>query len=737
MASVYTAQQQQVIDAGPGLVRVVSGAGTGKTTALVQRIIRLMKDGVDPNNILALSFTKAAAQEVKIRIGKELPDVKFKRASTIHSEANRIFRLYSGKIGMEGNKWQIVDSSDTSSLLKECVENILGELEVKEQIAGLTIDRLGYDPKNKEHMSELRGFVRDRINNWKERGFFIEQLEDSMAANEKMVTPSHVFAMLVYGRFQDRLHAQKLVEISDLIPASIKILEENPDICQKISRANVYVLVDEFQDVNKSQIRFIRALASHFNNLTIVGDDDQSMYMFRGSMPNAMRYAHVLLPGPAAKGLTDIVLTQNWRSPDEILQVGNLMVDVNPRDSMKVLVSPRKGAYPKVDSFDNEHSEANVLATRVKAQLLAGTPANEICVLSRLTRGLAVVNKVFLSRNIPHKMVSGGSFIERQEVRDILSWVRLALNPVSEVHFDRAAGSPPRGMGERAIALIIREAQTQKIDCISALQRAIDHRILAGKALAGAKEMLDILTDIQIMFEQRIPPKAILQSVIDRSQYMAWVAGGVVEPAEIIAPQSDMFTAPSSKSKKPLKKTGAEVSKDKKTLEKVEKVKESLFTLLEMATNATDMMNWMDDLTLADEISTGENKAPAVQVSTIHAAKGLEFDHVHLIGMYQGCLPFNQKESDPGIFAGMDNPWSDPLDGCLEEERRLAHVAITRAKKTVSISYPEVSYQKVNRVSELIELMRQHIPAMAKKIRDRDDGDFSDAFRQTSGTMRR
>jgi DNA helicase-2/ATP-dependent DNA helicase PcrA len=741
MASVPTVEQERGINAGAGLVRIVSGAGTGKTTVLVKRITRLIEEGVHPEHILALSFTKGAANQMKSRVLEGSPDIKFRRASTIHSEANRIFRMYGARVGMEGDNWQIVDGTDTASLFKECVENLVAELDNTDNVSGLTIDALGIDPKDKDQMAELRSFARSRVNNWKERGFSVENLEDTSHENRKTVTPVHTFSLLVYGRFQDRLHAQKLVEISDLIPIATKILEENPDIQKKVSSMNLHVMVDEFQDVNLAQVRFIKRLAGQFNNIVIVGDDDQSMYMFRGSMPYAMRYANILLPEAAAKSFTDITLTRNYRSPERVLEVGNLMVDINPRDGMKILTSGREGPYPKIDSFDNEHVEANVLATRVKAQILAGTPANEISVLSRMTRGLQIIDKVFLAQNIPHRMVSGSSFIERQEVRDILSWVRLALNPGSEIHFDRAAGSPPRGMGERAIALVIKEAQTQKVDCITALQRAIDYRIISGKALTGARDMLDILRDVQSYLDERVEPKRIISELIKRTQYLDWVGGSTIEPEEAPPPQIDMFAAPvSAKKKAEPKKSTKDKKADKKNMEKVERVKDSFLVLMEMSNNATDMMNWMDDLTLADDISSGEDKTPAVHVSTIHASKGLEWDHVHLIGMYQGCLPFNQNESDPGIFKAMENPWSDPLDGCLEEERRLAHVAMTRAKKTLAISYPEVSNQRVNEVSELVELIRDHIPALKPKVKDNYDiagADFSDAFRTTGGTMRR
>lgn len=634
-----TDEQYRAITAGAGLIRTQSGAGTGKTFMLTHRLKWLADQGVPPSRILAVSFTRASAHELGERAVALNPGMPAPVTSTIHSMAVRLLRAFGPLSVRSAAKWGIVDSDTSDPIFREIVSGWVEENFGR----GFAIDDIqehGVKTVTKHVMKSARA----TIDSWKERMISPAQAIDRYSVPVHERSNQAMYAQL-YQLLQEALHEHQSLEIADLIPEAVRMMETYPHIADQVAGAFQHVLVDEFQDVNFAQVRLLQYLTAGHRNLTIVGDSDQSIYLFRQAIPNAMERAPDLFPLVAAVGVEDHALTINRRNPEAVLRCANMLVDHNPREAPKELRSGKSGEPPKLLTFGNDNQEAASVMSQIRKLIAAGTPPSEIAVLSRTSSLLTKIVAQACAMKVPHEVTSGLKFVERRQVRDLMAWLRLSLNPACPMAFERAAGAPSRGLGLAAIKTVRNYAEANSVNYIDALRGCHSDGLIRKSAKAG--EMADLIEDlVQMADDPSIAPDRMVREVIDRTGYMRWAMT-----------QSD----------------------------NPERVRDTIKIFIELAGSmnragvASNLVKFMDDITLAEDVS---EERGVVRIGTIHSSKGLEWSHVFLIGIEAGVMPNHYSSEPMGDVSDEYDPWDD-RNGCLEEERRLLYVAATRGKSRV------------------------------------------------------
>lgn len=641
-------EQQAAASAHKGLNIVTAGAGTGKTTMLTFNIAKLVSSGVSPRNILALSFTRNAANEIAERASKLGNGGGQVIAKTLHSLGLQILRENLEEAGLK-EKFTLIDGDDATKISKQLLKE-WGEQIRADGHPNSDVEQIAYavsSTKDKklsaETIKELD--IQGAIEHWKENMIFPK---DALAKYENQEDVRLYVASVIYERLQGVLIENNTIELSDIISMAAKILLENPDICEITSRRYHYIFVDEFQDVNFPQVQLLNCLASQYRNMIIVGDDDQSLYGFRSAMPDAMARAPKLLARVASNGVHHYTLTQNRRSSDNILKAANTLVEHNPRSGPKTLVSGKNDGILISNIYSNDSVEGKEVANKIRTLLGDGVPPNEIAILCRLSAPLTVLTKELLLKGIKYYMMSGTHFLDKKHIRDMMAWVKLIVNPHCETSFERASGCPPRGIGATALRTIINTKKGKKISVIESLRDCVENGSLKKSAHAGALAMADIIENLGIESDDcTVPIPKILESILEQTGYREWIL---------------------------------ESAKDSKEAEKILQDIALLSTLamdLQKQKGEYALVDFMDDLTLLENVR-GEDRKDCVCVSTIHGSKGLEWQHVFIIGVEDGILPAINTES--GFASDEHDPW-DMETGSVEEERRLFHVALTRAKK--------------------------------------------------------
>ena len=689
MTGTPTDEQFRAITAGTGLVRTQSGAGTGKTFMLTHRLKWLAEQGVPPSRILAVSFTRASANELGERAVALNPGMPAPVTSTIHSMAVRLLRAFGPlAIGTEG-RWGVADSDTTEPIFRDIttkwVEENLGR--------GYAIDEI-QDLGVKGITRQVMKKARQEIDSWKERMISPAQAIERFCVPDGDLSNQSMHAQL-YQLLQEGLHEHSTLEISDLIPEAVRMLEARPDVADRVSSAFQHVLVDEFQDVNFAQVRLIQYLTSGHRNLTIVGDSDQSIYLFRHAIPNAMERAPEFFPLVAAVGVEDHVLTINRRNPEAVLRCASMLVDFNPRSAPKDLRSGKPGDPPKLMNYGNDNQEAASVISQIRKLIAGGTPPSEIAVLSRAGSLLTKIVAQACAMKVPHEVTSGLKFMERRQVRDLMAWLRLALNPACPMSFERAAGAPSRGLGLAAIKTVRNYAEANSVNFIDALRGCVSDGLVRKTSKAG--EMADLIEDLVRMAEDPgVSPEMMIREVLDRTAYATWAM---------------------SQSERP------------------DQVRDTINIFVDLAGNmnragvAPNLVKFLDDITLAEDV---QEEHGAVRIGTIHSSKGLEWSHVFLIGIEAGVTPSYQSSEPMGEISDEYDPWDDRT-GCLEEERRLLYVAATRGKTRV---YLTTARERANRPGKsrpspfLVEMGIMSAPSPT-------DGFEEDGFSQVRLTPRR
>ena len=589
---------------GPCLV--IAGAGSGKTKVLTHKIAYLMGEkNILPWNILAITFTNKAAKEMKERIELLVGDAaKDMWVGTFHSICVRILRKFIDRIGFDSS-FIIFDSSDQKTMIKQ----ILKDLQLDDKIF-----------TDRSVMSE--------ISNAKN-----EMLEPDTYAVKAHGDFRREKIAEVYERYQKRLKENNAIDFDDIINYTIKILMENPDVLQYYSNKFEYVLVDEYQDTNKSQFTLVTMLASKHGNITAVGDNDQGIYSFRGADISNILNFEKDFPGTKI-----IKLEQNYRCTGNILKVANAVIKNNEvKYDKKLWTENDVGNLPKVFSADNEYEEGRYIAEQIEHLIREEKyKYSDFAVLYRMNTQSRAIEEILRREAIPYKIVGGLKFYERKEIKDIISYLRLVQNPADNLSLNRVINEPKRGIGKTSLDKITQIAEDNNISMYQVIKNAEVFGL--NRVYLNSREFIDCM--------------------------------------ESIIAKKDELTI-SELVKKILKDTGyTRALENENTIEaenRIANLEEFLNVAVEFEEESADngLSDFLEGITLSSDLDKMEEAEESVTLMTLHSAKGLEFPVVFLVGMEEGIFPGyksigEQKE--------------------LEEERRLCYVGVTRAKENLFLT---------------------------------------------------
>lgn len=645
--SSMNSNQQKAVFSVNGPIVILAGAGSGKTTAIINRIVNMVNYGdaytnpdvpegiseetvnlmqelydsgegaekvkdiirgnkIFPWNILAITFTNKAAQELKTRLFDSLgEDGKQVWASTFHSMCARILRQYADRIGYT-NHFVVYDDEDTKKLIKECEKN------------------LKLDDKLLSYKT-----IKYEISRAKDRLIGCEEYRQRSGCDFRLSGVAEIYEL-----YQRKLVESDAMDFDDLIVNTIKLFHTCPDVLEKCHDKFKYILVDEYQDTNYAQYILIRTLASKYKNLCVVGDDDQSIYKFRGATIENIRDFEKNFPGAQV-----IRLEQNYRSTKNILDAANAVIKNNTNRKGKTLWTENEaGSKIKVHTAYSEHDEANYISEAIQDAVAKGAKYSDFAILYRMNSQSNVIEKVFVKSGILYRMLGGVRFYERKEVRDMLAYLSVINNPQDEIRLKRIINQPRRSIGERTISQASEIAEQEKISLLEVIRNCESYEGLQRVSLKlhGFAELMDSLIEASKSPDTSI--SELYQMILDKTDYISYL-------------KTDKDSAES----------------------RIENVKELLSNIVryeeETGKDAT-LSGFLEEVSLMSDIDNYDENSDAVSMMTLHSAKGLEFPTVFLPGF------------EEGIFPGMK---SSINDDDIEEERRLAYVGITRSRKNLYI----------------------------------------------------
>lgn len=622
---------------------ITAGAGTGKTRTLTARIAHLIVErGIPADQIMAVTFTNRAANELRERIVANLGHLASGlRLGTFHGLSNRILRRHAEYARLRSGNFEIIDEDQSKELMTAAVR-------VPGAFGVFTPDPALSESENltmsKEFESNLHGFAARALRQvalWKAWGLTDEEAGDpSRAARSE----DEERLAAAYCAYQYELESRNMVDFGDLILKTVSLLKKHDDIRRIEAGRIMHMLVDEAQDADYAQVEWVRLLTSVHGGLTVVGDEDQNIYGFKGGYPGAMK-------DMAGSGSAEFTLRTNRRCTEEILKPAITIVGYNRRKGKKELFSGRHGAPVRSTGHPTDANEAAWVSARVAELVDGGARPSEIAILFRTTFAMAAFEEALARKGVAAKVCSGTSLLEREEVRDVLALLRLALNPFDDLSFVRIASKLSKGLGTVATDAIVALAKARDIPLHEACGLACDP--VSGIALKkqGRTSAARLGSALQMMAEEGrwgSHPFDIISTALRETAYF-----------DTLAATDD--------------------SADRKANV------EALQRLAEGFQDPAAFLQEMSLLTDIEDISEADLKK--VRLLTIHASKGLEFDHVFCPAFDDGVMP-NQRAVDEGRRGKPGDPWNGPQGGGLEEERRLAHVAFTRARHTLDVSFP-------------------------------------------------
>lgn len=640
------AQQRQAVFSVTGPVLVLAGAGSGKTTAIIQRIVNMIYFGdgymqadaylsaedtawlqeyregtvpadlermreilavrpIRPWNILAITFTNKAAGEMRARLASTLGEEMAGQvnASTFHSACVRILRRSIALLGY-GNDFVIYDTDDAKRLMKNCLaENNVSEKQ--------------FPPRT----------VIQEISRAKDAMVSPEQMqEDSAGDYRKMMIAK------LYAAYQRHLQESNALDFDDIIYLTVELFQKHPEELEKYQDRYRYVLVDEYQDTNHAQYQLVSLLTRQNKNLCVVGDDDQSIYRFRGATIENILGFEAEFPNCSV-----IRLEQNYRSTQTILDAANSVIANNEGRKEKHLWT-ELGTGDKIVWYqaDDEADEAAYVVESIQKSVQNGGTYGENAILYRMNAQSNALERVLIRKDIPYRIYGGTRFYERKEIRDMIAYMSIVENPSDIVRFGRIVNEPKRGIGDATVALIENITSDLHVSPLEVMQNVDDYPVLSKKAQA-LKKFAQMWTDLQNA-SLKMTLEEFLDYLLDKTGYRTAMQA-LGEEGEL-------------------------------RLENIEELKSSMHTYEESAEEAT-LSGFLEEISLYTDVDKYEPDQDVVMLMTVHSAKGLEFSNVYLVGMEQG------------VFPGMRS--MDAKDD-VEEERRLAYVALTRAKKNLTIS---------------------------------------------------
>ena len=658
------AQKEAVLhDNGPLLV--LAGAGTGKTGVLTTRLARLLTENLAlPGEILSVTFTNKAANEMRSRVKDQIGDRAsgLKWLGTFHSIGAQILRTYPEKIGLKSD-FIILDTDDQIRLLKQLIRDE-------------NIDDKKWSPKG----------LLSLIDKWKNKGILpnnISRDDGDYFANGK--------GKILYKKYQDQLKFFNAADFGDLILESIRLFNENMDILEQYQNRFKFMLVDEYQDTNSSQYTLLKLLSNRWMNICCVGDDDQSIYSWRGAeVSNILRFEKDF---PNAKVIR---LEQNYRSTGNILAAASRLIESNDSRFGKTLwTSSSDGEKVSITSTWDGEEEARIITDEIEKYSLNNKNLNEIAILVRAGFQMREFEDRFISVGLPYKVIGGPRFYERKEIRDANAYFRIAIQPNDSLALERVLNTPKRGIGETSIKKIKDYSKNNNISSIEAIRDLIKTSEIKPKTKFSLKNFIDLVDRWNNLLNERNHYE-LAEIILEDSGYL-----------EMLRNDESITSAG-----------------------RLENIKE-LFRSIEPFES---LQAYLEHIALVMEIDKNPD-GNKVTLMTLHAAKGLEFDFVYLPGWEEGVFP-NQRSLDEG---GIES---------LEEERRLAYVGITRAKIKSSIFYAanrkmhnqwlsSIPSRFINEMpKENIEINLSHFSGNQKNYTDIEEDIFDQSDYTTPGWER-
>ncbi|MBR3804188.1 MAG: UvrD-helicase domain-containing protein [Clostridia bacterium] len=615
-----------------GAVLVIAGAGSGKTRVLTSRIAYLVQEkAVDPSRILAITFTNKAADEMKLRLEKMVGDLGGMWVSTIHSMCVKILRSNISYLGFEKN-FSIYSEDDKERVLKR----IITEMDLEPD--------------------KFLKLVKIAISNAKNEDLSPKEYKDEhiRSANIGIITE-------IFTKYQEELKKSNALDFDDLLIKTLHLFEDEPDVLSYYSERFLYVHIDEFQDTNVVQYKIAKLLSSYHGNIFVVGDDDQSIYGWRGA-----KISNILGFEDDFDGAKVYKLEQNYRSTKSILNLANLIIRNNSSRKDKVLWTENdNGEKPEYYQAYDESTEAEYVATKIKSLIGSGKRASDFAVLMRVNAISRSFEQEFLKYNIPYKVFGGFKFFDRKEIKDLTAYLRAVANPLDNEALLRVINVPRRGIGDKSIETLSTFAGENDCSVYEAL-RCVNELPLNASAKNRISDFKDLIYSLMLEVQNYSVPEFI-KLVIEKTNFLSQF----VEDTE------------------------ENESKKFNVSELINSAEE--FSKLNKDATLTDYLGSITLSSDTDELDEGN----FVTVATIHSVKGLEFDTVFAVGLEEGVFPISRA--------------SDSEEE-LEEERRLMYVAITRAKKDLFISRSKSRYLYGNRqISLESRFVKEIIPLLKEK----------------------
>lgn len=600
-------EQQQAVQHTEGPLLILAGAGSGKTKVLTVRIAHLLAQGVNPYEILAITFTNKAAKEMKSRVEGLVGDVANRIwLSTFHSFCAKFLRFELDNFLGYNSNFTIYDTSDSQAVIKAALKAL--NLDDKYYPVGAMIGAIS-DAKNKLlFASDFRKQARD---------FYQQKVAD------------------VYEYYERELRKNNALDFDDLLLVAVKLLQSNEAVLDKYSKRFRYVMIDEYQDTNHAQYLLAKLLASHWKNIAVVGDADQSIYAWRGAdIQNILDFEKDY------PNCTSIKLEQNYRSTKIILDAANAVIENNEgRPKKNLWTDKTEGAKIQHFTAQSEHEEAAFIGdTIAKKHDIHGVPYGDMAILYRTNAESRVLEEALIKRALPYTMVGGTKFYDRKEIKDVLAYLRVLYNPFDDLSLLRIINVPKRSIGATTVAKLQDYARANGTSLFMTLTQLHLVDTIKGKTKEKLEEFgILIFTLVAEMEDKTVLD--ILESILDRTGYLAQL----------------------------------EESTDPQDQARAENIGELLSVAKDFQdTNPTGTVeDFLEQVALVNDVDSFEQEESKVTLMTLHAAKGLEFPIVFLGGLEEGLFPHSRTLMNPEE---------------IEEERRLAYVGITRAEKELYIS---------------------------------------------------
>ena len=617
-------KQKEAVLATEGPCLVIAGAGSGKTKVLTHKIAYLISEkNVKPYNILAITFTNKAASEMKQRVEKIVGDVAQEMwMGTFHSICVRILRRFIDRIGFD-TSFLIFDTSDQKTVVKECLK-------------ALNIDDKAFSDRS----------VLSEISN----------------AKNEMLTPKAYQAKYsgefrkekigqVYELYQKRLRENNAIDFDDIINYTIDILSENPDVLQYYTEKFKYVLVDEYQDTNKAQFTLVTILASRYGNITVVGDNDQGIYSFRGADISNILNFEKDFPGTKI-----IKLEQNYRCTGNILKAANAVIKHNENKYEKKLwTENEEGSLPCLYQAEDEYDEANYVVKQIEhLKTEEYLKPKDFVILYRMNAQSRAIEDILRRENIPYKIVGGLKFYERKEIKDTIAYLRLIHNTSDNLSLKRIINEPKRGIGKTSLDKIQEISDKTGTSMYEIIKHAEEYDL--NRVKANAEEFINLIEELRLK-KQELSISELLKEVLNKSGYTR-----ALELENTVEAETRM-----------------------------QNLEEFLTVAIEFEEESADntLPEFLESITLSSDVDEMQDEDNTVTLMTLHSAKGLEFPVVFLVGMEEGIFPGYKSIGEPKE---------------LEEERRLFYVGITRAKQFLHLTcakhrtiFGSTSYNAVSR----------------------------------------